>query len=142
MRVALLLVTLLLSACAPPMERHYTYTPDRDVQIDLRLKKVAPMQQEGATTTLLFFDYRVLPSGESPLYLNAGEIELSAGGLLSSAIYYDSVASVRLAWQEVPGHGVNLPLYAVFPDELTPRKLAAFGVEKFGLRRSRTEPIR
>jgi hypothetical protein len=81
----------------------------------------------------LHFDLLIENKSNEKVFLDIGKIQAKLNGEPSSAVYYDSLASVMPEIEILRGGLTQKNLYFVFPESLKDRKLRDFRITSYGL---------
>ena len=124
-----LLITIL--GCLKNATGTYTYIPMDNITYTLHTKELK--YHSDVKAVFLNFDLLIENKSNEKVFLDIGKIRGNLNGQPSSAVYYDSLASVMPEIENLKSGLTQKNLYFVFPESLRGRKLRDFKITSYGL---------
>jgi hypothetical protein len=123
------IILLLMVGCN--MLGSYSYSPYKDIKINVQLKKLKAHPEH--KSTFLHFDIQIENNSSNDYYFHPGKLKAKFNGEINGATYYDSLASVETEKRELSRGKSVYHLYFVFPEAVGTTEIKDFHMVNFGL---------
>jgi hypothetical protein len=110
----------------------YNYQPIPKVNLNVVLNNLDYNSEGSNASTSLYFDYKIINESKSDIYFNFDSIKVQFNGIVSSKIYFNSIASVIATRKKLNNGENHFSLYAVFSDSLVSSKPNNFNIISYG----------
>lgn len=110
----------------------YNFQPIPEVNLNVVLNNLDYNSKGSNVSTSLYFDYIIINESKSDLYFNFDSIKVQFNAIVSSRIYFNSIASVIPTRKRLKDGENRFSLYAVFLDSLVSSKPNNFKIVSYG----------